>query len=140
MSDNNGIYILMTKRGRGKKEYRVAHCQAIENIFDSPDYPRIHPVLNEGAMLRKFGLARRSFTDRKVAEGYAMRWIDSIVEQGGVVESDIQWLDYPWVRFPTPYEDAESDQYLQQLEWEMDWTNRNISRGSPIPSSKKYTV
>ena len=41
MSADNTVVILVTRRrdGRVGQEYRVAHCQAIENLWFSPDYP-----------------------------------------------------------------------------------------------------
>lgn len=48
MSANNGIYILKTPIGDGDFEYRVAHCQAIENITDEHSLAIYHAVLYFG--------------------------------------------------------------------------------------------
>ena len=97
MSADNGVYILATKgRERGKKEYRVAHAQAIENIDYAPDY---HPGgsggLNTESVQYTFGKSP-VFTDRKIAEGYAQR----LHEEQSWTEYGICFLDRLHVRYP----------------------------------------
>lgn len=106
MSADNGVYILVS-RGRKtrhghKKEYRVIHAQAIENIFWCLNYPEgaAEPVLNRDDVLSYFGEAR-VFTDRRVAEGYAQRIYDEWMRDVGYVEYGIVWFDeFAHIPFP----------------------------------------
>lgn len=106
MSADNGVYVLVS-RGRKtqhghKKEYRVIHAQAIENIEWSPDYPvgSGEMLLNREYVLSYFGEAR-VFTDRRVAEGYAQRIYDEWVKDFGYVEYGIVWFDeFAHIPFP----------------------------------------
>lgn len=108
MSADNGVYILVS-RGRKtrhgfKKEYRVIHAQAIENIDWSPDYPvdASEPKLNREMVLVYFGEAR-VMSDRRIAEGYAQCLFDEMERDGGFVEYGIRWLDdFADVPFPQP--------------------------------------
>ena len=95
MSADNGIYILVTKRNGGKKEYRVAYFQCVENLTYRPDYPATHPQVNIDIMLSHFGDSH-VFTDRKIAEGYAVR----MLEEHTYCEYGIVFLEFPDVRFP----------------------------------------
>lgn len=99
MSADNGIYILTTKRGRRGKEYRVIYGEAIDHLYYMSDYPSSSPRLNRDATIAHFSNAR-VFTDRKVAEGYAIRWLESRDEQGWITEDGIRWLEHPSIRFP----------------------------------------
>lgn len=101
MSADNGVYILVS-RGRKtrhgfRKEYRVTHAQAIENIEYDPDYPvGSDEMLNRQHVLSYFGAAR-IFSDRRVAEGYAQR----IYDEEGYVEYGIVWIDeFAHIPFP----------------------------------------
>jgi hypothetical protein len=97
MSADNGVYILATKSARrGKREYRVAHAQAIENL-SCWDYIDHLGNLNPEFALLLFGKCR-VFTDRKLAEGYALRISDEV----GYTEYGIKFLDFTHVRFPRP--------------------------------------
>lgn len=100
MSADNGVYILVTKGSAGKKEYRVAHAQAIGNLWYEPDYPSgsREGFSREYAHLL-FGESR-VFTDVKLARGYAERICDEHLEYGGIVEYGIRVLDYSRFRFP----------------------------------------
>ena len=105
MSADNGVYILITwrckgKRCKGKKEYRVARAECIDNLTDNPDYPPHRAVqINLDATLSIFGKSR-VFTDRKLAEGYAVALLDRQCENGGVCEYGIVRLNYPTIQFP----------------------------------------
>lgn len=99
MSADNGVYILATSRGRGKREYRVAHAQAIDNLTDEPDYPLHNPQLSEDYAVGLFGKCR-VFTDQRIAEGYAIRMLEEIEQGSGVCEYGIVQLNHPTVRFP----------------------------------------
>ncbi len=100
MSADNGVYILVTNRGRGKREYRVAHAQCIENLTDTRDYPPDRGALVNGmCMMEVFGDAT-VLTDRRITEGYAMRMLEEITKDGGICEYGIKWLEYPTLRFP----------------------------------------
>lgn len=136
MSADNGIYILVTKRGRNKKEYRVIHTQAIENVQYMPDYPVSRPCLNKEELAYKFGNAR-VFTDRGIAEGYAVRWHETLTKDGVIVEYGICWLEYPYVRFP-------SAEYVWKVRAEEErWRHRHDifpdSKDLPSPSSYSDT-
>ena len=109
MSADNGVYILVS-RGRKtrkgyQKEYRVIHAQAIENITWQPDYPDYmvqDSELNRSEVLAYFGNAR-VFTDRRIAEGYAQRIFDEVMEGFGIVEYGIVWFDeFAHIPFPKP--------------------------------------
>lgn len=99
MSADNGVYILVTGRGRGKREYRVTHAQAFENLDYLPNYPATNPEVHLGTMMAFFGKSS-VFTDRKIAEGYAIRWREEIENEGGICEYGIVWVEYPTIRFP----------------------------------------
>lgn len=107
MSADNGVYILVS-RGRWtrhgyKREYRVIHAQAIENVTCQPDYPgskNREPELNRAMVLEYFGEAR-VFTDRRVAEGYALAVYDQWMKGLGTVEYGIRWFDeFAHIPFP----------------------------------------
>jgi hypothetical protein len=115
MSADNGVYILVSrgpKKRRGyTKEYRVAHAQAIDNIFFEPDYPRGNGEtwLNRKCVLRLFGNAR-VFTDRRLAEGYAQRIYDEHAEGYSAPEYGIEILDCcAHLRFPVNPEARDPD-------------------------------
>ena len=95
MSADNGIYILKTRRERGRWEYRVAHCQAIGNIAWRPNYPAQNPQLNRQSLYDLFGRCK-VFNDLKIAQGYAMRMAEEI----DVLEYGVAVLDYGGIWFP----------------------------------------
>lgn len=122
MSADNGVYILVTNRGRGKREYRVKHFQCVENLTYDPDFPQHRPEVNLDVMLSHFGKAR-VITDRKIAEGYAQAILDEIERNGGICEYGIVWLEFPTIRFPkeakqTTWEDvyATPDRVLHEMD------------------------
>lgn len=101
MSADNGVYILMTNRGRGKREYRVRELQCgggADSIVPNPlsDAPQ---QVNVDAMISLFGKAK-VFTDQNIARGYAMRMVDEIEEKGGICEYGVRLLHCATVRFP----------------------------------------
>ena len=56
MSADNGIYILKTPDGKGGFEYRVKHCQSIENIYWDENNPGIdNPEGNPVQVVKYFG-------------------------------------------------------------------------------------
>jgi len=109
MSADDGVYVLVTrgrKTQRGyKKEYRVVHTQAIECVTEEPNYPDFmvqDSELNRARTVDFFGKAR-VFSDRKVAEGYAIRLEEERVETfGSGSEYGIVWLDFAHIPFPRP--------------------------------------
>ena len=108
MSADNGVYILVTRGSRGKKEYRVAHAQAIENLFSEfSDDPR--GVLNVEYAHLLFGKSR-VFTDMKLAGGYAQRIYDEWMDAFGIVEYRIVTLYYSHIRFPQASVESEESQ------------------------------
>ena len=114
MSADNGVYILVTKRGHNKREYRVVECQCVDNITFDPDYPLynfpIHaPQLNADNTISLFGKAR-VFTDQKIAEGYAQCLLDITIEKYGICEYGIVWLDYSAIRFPKSHSPRAGEQ------------------------------
>ncbi|QQG42772.1 MAG: hypothetical protein HYW15_00965 [Candidatus Giovannonibacteria bacterium] len=96
MSADNGVYILATKGSEGKKEYRVAHAQAIENLWYKPDFPKEKPELSLEYVSVLFGDCRRVFNDQKLAEGYALHILDEV----GYAEYGVQLLDFAHIRLP----------------------------------------
>jgi len=107
MSADNGVYILVS-RGRKtrhgyRKEYRVIHAQAIENIYWNADDPwpaEGEAMLNDEYVRSYFGEAT-VLTDRKIAEGYAQCIYDSWMKEFGYVEYGICWLiEFANVPFP----------------------------------------
>jgi hypothetical protein len=106
MSADNGVYILATRGKRTqrghKTEYRVAHAQSIGNIMWKPDYPRRRrqePLLNREWAIRLFG-ASFVFTDRRLAEAFALAIHEQWMKDFGVVEYGIKHLDFSAVSFP----------------------------------------
>jgi hypothetical protein len=116
MSADNGVYILVS-RGRKtrhgyKKEYRVTHAQAIENIQWQPGdgiIPGDEEIELSPMYVRALFGNARVFTDRRIAEGYAQRIYDEHTEDGGVVEYGIRFLDYSHIRFPKKQEAGSRD-------------------------------
>ena len=99
MSADNGVYILVTGRGKVRREYRVNLLGVIENLLVSPDFPFPNPVVHLDTMIASFGKCR-VFGDRKLAKGYAIRWLEEIENKGGICEYGIKWLEYTTMRFP----------------------------------------
>lgn len=109
MSADNGVYILATKGPRGKKDYRVAHLQAVENLWYKPDFPREKPELNLKCVVDLYSECR-VFTDRTLAMGYALRIADEVWN----LEYGIQLLDYTHMRLPKFVQER------KQAEWEIE--------------------
>ena len=99
MSADNGIYILVTNRGKGKREYRVSEFQCVENLTYQPNYPAHNPQVSWDVMKSHFGKSK-VLTDRKIAEGYAMGIADHMEQCGHICEYGIVWLEFPTMRFP----------------------------------------
>lgn len=109
MSADNGVYILVTKGNRGKKEYRVSHAQAVENLWYEPDHPQgSRDGLNTKYAHLLFGKSR-VFTDMKLARGYAERIYDEWMGDFGIVEYGITTLDFSRVRFPRMSEEPQEE-------------------------------
>ncbi len=104
MSANDGVYVLATKGSRGKKEYRIAHAQAIENLSDGSG------GLDVECVRELFGNSR-VFTDMKIAQGYAQRVYDEAERSSGdVVVYGIVALNYSHIRFPQASVESEESQ------------------------------
>mgnify|MGYP001587404103 CR=1 FL=1 len=109
MSADNAVYILVTKGSRGKREYRVSHEQAIENLWYEPDHPQgSRDGINTEYAHLLFGKSR-VFTDMKLAQGYAERMFDEVMSDFGVVEYGIATLDFSRVRFPRMPEESQGE-------------------------------
>lgn len=119
MSADNGVYILVTNRGRGKREYRVTHCQCIDNLDYEKNFPRHNPQVNLEEMLSYFGKSK-VFTDRRIAEGYAIALEERQLEGPfGICEYGIVWLEYPTIRFPKSEYDPDTEaSYREEAERE----------------------
>jgi len=84
MSADNGIYILCTNG-----EYRVAHCQAIENIDEDDKY------------LKEYFGACKVFTTREDALVEAGRQYDEVMNGSfPYIEYGIQFIDLGRKEFP----------------------------------------
>lgn len=100
MSADNTIGILITRRRDGDEgqEYRVAHVQAIDNLWYKPDYPSVaQPVLNRHHTLLQF--ADASVFKEAEAAMYAAMCLEQDV---GYVEYGIRLLNYTAIYFPAP--------------------------------------
>lgn len=120
MSADNGVYILATNRGRGKREYRVVDCQCIDNLTYEPNFPHHRPQVNLEEMISRFGKSK-VFTDRKIAEGYAIAIEERVLKDYGICEYGIVWLEFPDIRFPkSEYRETDytESSYLEQGEKE----------------------
>lgn len=100
MSADNTIGILITRHRKGnegnEEEYRVAHAQAIEDIYSQPDYPSVsNPVINRKHVREIFG-GSHVFHSMKEAISAAER-LKKII---GYVEYGICTLDHHEVCFP----------------------------------------
>jgi hypothetical protein len=125
MSADNGVYILVTNRGRrGLREYRVVHCQCIENLTYNPDFPKGRPQVNLEDMIERFGKCT-VLTDRKIAEGYAEAVLDHQLEPFGVCEYGIVWLEFPEIRFPHQ-SSAAQDWVMNHEREDRAWANEHI--------------
>lgn len=91
MSADNGIYILETpNRNTGFTEYRVAHCQAIENIY----YPEDSKI--EDKYLRMLFGKCEVLTDRLAALKLAQEIYDEIMKSiFPIIEYGIQTIRFP---------------------------------------------
>lgn len=101
MSADNGVYILVTNRGRGKREYRVrelSYSGEAESIIPEPHSTDIQAV-DVDAMISLFAKCK-VFTDQRIAEGYAMRMVDEIEARGSICEYGVKLLNCSTVRFP----------------------------------------
>ena len=126
MSADNGVYILVTNRGRrGLREYRVVHCQCIDNLTYNPDFPKGHPQVNLEDMVGRFGKCT-VLTDRKIAEGYAEALLDQELEGScPVCEYGIVWLEFPEIRFP--YQPSAAEQWVMSHErLDRAWASEHI--------------
>ena len=111
MSSDNGIYILGTKGKRGKREYRVIHAMAIENIYYEPyferDLPSDKSELNWEQVRALFGQCK-VFTDLRIAKGYA----ECMSESCDILEYGIVFLDHRDIRFPTLSRQAQYEEEM----------------------------
>jgi hypothetical protein len=102
MSADNTIGILVTRNRKGEGlEFRVAHCQAIENLEYEPDYPaEPKPVLSREYARLLFGSAPY-FTDEAAAWRYALKLEAKIEREVGFpVEYGVRRLNFSAVNFP----------------------------------------
>lgn len=91
MSADNGIYILETPNRRtGFTEYRVAHCQAIENIHCPED------TETEDSYLRMLFGKCNVLNDRLAALRLAQEIYDEIMNSDfAIIEYGIQTIRFP---------------------------------------------
>ena len=90
MSADNGIYILVTPKG-DKFEYRVAHLQAVENLYYSGQYMDIitdDPALHIIEARKMWGFSKVFFNKDK-----ALREAVEIWDRKTVVEYGIQFIE-----------------------------------------------
>ncbi len=111
MSQDDGVYVLVSRgrrtRSGYKKEYRVIHTQAIENIQYAPNYPAgsDKEVLNMENLLSYFGEAT-VFNDRKIAEGYAVRMVEEYGPTFESLEYGLVWIE-EFAHIPFPRQKAQ---------------------------------
>lgn len=109
MSADNGIYILHTEDG-----YRVAHLQAIENLFWNKG--KVENTPQNNALIRMFG-DKEPF-DNKAA---ALLKAKELEESYYFTEYGIQFLEFPNIKFPKEkIKEPEEDIWFEQnikLEW-----------------------
>lgn len=112
MSADNGVYILRTPRKMKKNddnsyssqkgyEYRVTHCQAIDNV----DYSDLYMPLLFGKSKVHFDIADAQAEARKMADG--------ILEDDGILEYGI-WMITKECQFPN----MSSEEANIALAWE----------------------
>jgi hypothetical protein len=85
MSADNGIYILKTPNFKtGHTEFRVSHCQAIENI----DYPG-----EEVKYIKMYFGKSKIYKSQIEALTEAQRIYDKLEEDGFIIEYGIQTIE-----------------------------------------------
>ncbi len=85
MSADNGIYILVSNHPYGNgTEYRVIHAQAIENIFDEPNFPFDKPKFNKDQLISYFGKSRSTRNPDKAAFIADMKFKNSFICESGL--------------------------------------------------------
>ena len=102
MSADNGIYILQTMGKQGGFEYRVSHCQNIEDIhWNDKQHCHMSGYLNSEIVQQRFGHSK-VYTDKQSALNKAHEIYDEIMQDDfcQVVEYGIQILDYGNFMFP----------------------------------------
>lgn len=111
MSSDNGVYILETQAPglpAGVREFRVAHAQAIENLYYNVETTRPQFVPQEA--FRYFG-ACQVFPDYEEALHYAME----VAERCPILEYGVSSLFHPTQVFQT-FTAAEMEFYDAQVE------------------------
>jgi hypothetical protein len=92
MSADNGIYILRTNLSENLYEYRVAHAQAIENIFWDDERDEIGDKLNPQITKDYFGFSQ-VFHSKDDALKEASKLYENMMQSDfPVVEYGIQTL------------------------------------------------
>lgn len=88
MSADNGIYILETQEDSGVKEYRVAECQSIDNIYFGSQEERDESV-------RHFFGQSPIYMDYQAAREVAFQKEQEIYDRGWVLEYGISSISLP---------------------------------------------
>ena len=106
MSADNGIYIAEFPTSTGGKEWRVVHCQNIEDCWDQE--------LGEASIVLKFGRSK-VHTDYIEAEREAFKIADEILSDSmcPILEHGVQDLEFNRP-FPTMTEE-EADQKVRKF-------------------------
>ncbi len=125
MSADNTIAILTTRgkrrrvRGRGGRwvtkygtEYRVAHCQAVEVLFEETDYPIENPRLNLDHTHYFFGKCE-VVTDL----GLALKKAKKIQTDIGYAEYGIKFFEFPNLEFPKNLRAPQSRQFQRRASY-----------------------
>ena len=93
MSADNGVYILITaKEDSHGCEFRVVHCQNIEDLYWDTEANREADEIQPAMLKEKFGRAT-VFEDQDAARNEAFQ-LASDIEAGGVLEYGVREIHH----------------------------------------------
>ncbi len=122
MSADNGIYILRSKTHEGQFEYRIAHCQAIDNI----DWPK-----HEAEMRIDYFGKSEIILDEKAAWKMAEELHDKYIEEYGFVEYGYSMVEDD-IPFPTIEDTDNTNWYKEQMAKSNKVKNVTVKKGNHI--------
>lgn len=99
MSADNGVYVLITKDGKGQQEYRVAEAASISNLFLDKNGNHNPMYLNEDYAIKIFGQSKIHNSRETAAEEAQMLYEE--MSRRTIVEYGISFIDQSDSTFPS---------------------------------------